>query len=113
MAAKALGITVGDFVGGDGDRLQWRKILSGGSGRLRDIKLKWFRLPHADPDGRFRMSKMVVAESSGNVDEVQGPSLVRGTAAEVSVLVMTRGCDREGECVVSWADALGAEQEER
>ena len=26
--AKALGITVGDFVGGDGDRLQWREILS-------------------------------------------------------------------------------------
>ena len=27
-AAKALGIKVGDFVGGDGDRLQWREILS-------------------------------------------------------------------------------------
>ena len=27
-AAKALGITVGDFVVGDGDSLQWREILS-------------------------------------------------------------------------------------
>ena len=42
-----------------------------------------------DEDGRL-------AESSGNVDEVQGPALLRETAAEVNVLVMTRGRDHGG-----------------
>ena len=60
-----------------------------------------------DEDGRL-------AESSGHVDEVQGPALLRGTAAEVNELVMTRGRDRGGgKRVVSWADALDAEQEDR
>ena len=73
-------------------------LLAAGGGR-REVP--------CDEDGRL-------AESCGHVDEVQALALLRGTAAEVNVLVMTRGRDRGGgKRVVSWADAFDAEQEER
>ena len=61
------------------------------------------------------MTKMVGLQNPADMlSKYKGVRFCEGTAAEVNVLIMTRGRDREeGKRVVSWADAFDAEQEER
>ena len=87
-AAKALGRTVGDLsVEMATDSSGAKSFPSRYSlGRLRDSGGRW-EVPY-DEDCRL-------SESSGHLDEVQGLVILRGTAAEVNVLVMTQGREEE------------------